>query len=142
MAATRRPSGRRRTGVARTRAGARSRTLDDLDARLAPLRESIAVLERAIGTLEGMPPSEVDALPIEAQQQRARAIGEALLSVQRLRNAQLRTLNDAFDAHARGLDGATRRLATTLRSLQQGADFVAAAAAAIAVVANLVIAIG
>ena len=141
MATTRKPASRRRTPVrARSRGAAAPR--DDLDARLAKLRASIAVLEQAVDALERMPKADVDALPIDARQQRARAIGDALLSVQRLRNAQLRALNEAFEARARKLEVATQRLATTLGSLREGSDFVAAAAAAIAAIANLVLTTG
>jgi hypothetical protein len=125
----------RRSALARASSG-------DLDKRLADLQKSIDILLQTAERLEGVPPEEVAQLGLDDRKARAHAMSDAFLAIEDLENAKPQVLNANFESRRPELHQATDRLAKDLSELQDTVAFIAASAAAVGVVADVVSLIG
>jgi hypothetical protein len=120
------------------RARSRAAATAELDARIDAIEDSIAVLRRAIDTLESMPRERVSALQEAERRARVHAISDAFLAIDDLENAKLQALNAAFEERRPQLHAATRALGQQLDELQDAVAIIGAAAAAVGIVADVI----
>lgn len=106
--------------------------------QIAELDRAIEVVSDVIERLKRMTADDVAALALADRQARAHALSDARLAIEDLENAKLVVLNAAFESRRPELARATSQLADDLSRLQDTVAFIAAAASAVGIIADIV----